>query len=451
MSTFLPVDEQMDLLEKGAAEIIRVEELRARLEQSRQTGVPLRVKAGFDPTAPDLHLGHTVLMRKLKHFQDLGHQVIFLVGDYTSLIGDPTGRNVTRKPLTREQIDANAKTYTGQVFQILDRDKTEVRFNSEWLGRLTFADIIRLASKFTVSQMLERAEFHARFQNEQPISLHELLYPLAQGYDSVALRCDVELGGTDQKFNLIAGRELQRDYGQPAQIVLMTPIIEGLDGVQKMSKSLNNAIGIHEPPQEMYGKLMSISDEMMSRYWTLLTDLRQSEIDRMKADIASGALHPMQAKKNLARTIVAGFHGEAAAQSAGQNWAKMFQQKSTGGALEQVNVAFDKVYIAPLAIPELGELDAALDSAAFAAMSKGRTSGGGVLASYSITKLIRELGLASATEATKLIKAGAVSINDIKQTSLYYVPEPGMPGPTATNPLRLTVRVGKRAKVAVIQ
>ena len=232
MSSFLPVDEQLDLLQKGAAEIIRVEELRTRLEKSRQTGVPLRVKAGFDPTAPDLHLGHTVLMRKLKHFQDLGHTVIFLVGDYTSLIGDPTGRNVTRKPLTREQIDQNAKTYTDQVFRILDREKTEVRFNSEWLGKLTFEDIIRLAAKFTVSQMLERAEFHARFQNEQPISLHELLYPLAQGYDSVALRCDVELGGTDQKFNLLAGRELQRDFGQEPQIVLMTPIIEGLDGVQ---------------------------------------------------------------------------------------------------------------------------------------------------------------------------------------------------------------------------
>src|SRR6202167_1478774 len=240
MSTFLPVDEQLDLLQKGAAEIIRVEDLRARLEKSRQTGVPLRVKAGFDPTAPHLPLGHTVLIRKLKHFQDLGHTVIFLVGDYTSLIGDPTGRNVTRKPLTREQIDENAKTYTIQVFRILDREKTEVRFNSEWLGKLTFEDIIRLAAKFTVSQMLERAEFHARFQNEQPTSLHELLSPLAQGYDSVALKADVELGGTDQKFNLIAGRELQRDFGQPPQIVLMTPIIEGLDGVQKMSNSLNN-------------------------------------------------------------------------------------------------------------------------------------------------------------------------------------------------------------------
>ncbi len=305
VTNFLPVDEQMDLLQKGAAEIIRVSELRERLENSRQTGVPLRVKAGFDPTAPDLHLGHTVLMRKLKHFQDLGHQVIFLVGDFTSLIGDPSGRSTTRKMLTREEINENAKTYTDQVFRILDRNKTEVRFNSEWLGTLGFEGMIRLAQKFTVSQMLERDEFHTRFQNEQPIALHEILYPLAMAYDSVALKADVELGGTDQKFNLLTGRELQRDYGQQPQIVLMTPILEGLDGVHKMSKSLNNAIGIHEPPQEMYGKLMSISDDLMWRYWTLLTDLRQSEIDQMQADVASGKLHPMEAKKLLARTIVA--------------------------------------------------------------------------------------------------------------------------------------------------
>ena len=272
--------------------------MRERLEKARQTGAPLRVKAGFDPTAPDLHLGHTVLMRKLKHFQDLGHQVIFLVGDFTSLIGDPSGRSTTRKVLTREEINENAKTYTDQVFRILDRNKTEVRFNSEWLGTLGFEGMIRLAQKFTVSQMLERDEFHTRFQNEQPIALHEILYPLAMAYDSVALKADVELGGTDQKFNLLTGRELQRDYGQPPQIVLMTPILEGLDGVQKMSKSLNNAIGIHEPPQEMYGKLMSISDELMWRYWTLLTDLRQSEIDQMQADVASGRLHPWKPRSS---------------------------------------------------------------------------------------------------------------------------------------------------------
>ena len=248
MHEFLPVEDQLDLLQKGAAEIIRVSDLRERLETSRLSGKPLRVKAGFDPTAPDLHLGHTVLMRKLKHFQDLGHQVIFLIGDFTSLIGDPSGRSATRKVLTREEIQENAKTYTDQVFRILDRAKTEIRFNSEWLGTLGFEGMIRLAQKFTVSQMLERDEFHTRFKNEQPIALHEILYPLAMAYDSVALEADVELGGTDQKFNLLTGRALQRDYGQQPQIVLMTPILEGLDGVQKMSKSLGNAIGINEPP-----------------------------------------------------------------------------------------------------------------------------------------------------------------------------------------------------------
>jgi tyrosyl-tRNA synthetase len=412
MANFLPVDEQLDLLQKGAAEIIRVSDLRERLEKSRQTGVPLRVKAGFDPTAPDLHLGHTVLMRKLKHFQDLGHQVIFLVGDFTSLIGDPTGRSVTRRPLSREEIEENAKTYTNQVFRILDREKTEVRFNSEWLDKLGFEGIIRLAARFTVSQMLERDDFHKRFQEEKPISLHEMLYPLAQGYDSVALKADVELGGTDQKFNLLIGRELQRHYDQPSQIVLMTPIIEGLDGVQKMSKSLNNAIGIHEPAQEMYGKLMSINDELMWRYWTLLTDLRQSEIDQMKAGVASGALHPMDVKKRLARTIVAGFHSEETAKAAEENWARQFQQKS-----DDVE-GLDEVQITP---EELGR-DA-----------EGRVR---------VSKLLTAAGLAaSASEADRKIKEGAVRVEGevVRQTHV-----------SLNGSARLTVRVGKKAKVVVI-
>src|SRR5580658_3184891 len=327
MSEFLPVDEQLDLLQKGAAEIIRIPDLRERLEDSRKTGRPLRVKAGFDPTAPDLHLGHTVLMRKLRHFQQLGHTVIFLVGDFPSLIGDPTGRNVTRKPLTREQIDENAETYKEQVFKILDAEKTEVRYNSEWLGKLGYEGTIRLASHFTVSQMIERDEFHKRFQAEQPIGLHELLYPLMQGYDSVALECDVELGGTDQRFNLGAGRELQRHYGQKPQIILMTPILEGLDGVQKMSKSLGNAIGINEPPAEMYGKLMSISDELMWKYFLFLTDLRLSEVEALKAEVAAGQLHPMDAKKDLAHSITTDFHSADAADDAAENWSKQFQQK----------------------------------------------------------------------------------------------------------------------------
>ncbi|MGA9242655.1 MAG: tyrosine--tRNA ligase [Silvibacterium sp.] len=413
MANFPPVDEQLDLLEKGAAEIIRVSDLRERLEKSRQTSVPLRVKAGFDPTAPDLHLGHTVVMRKLKHFQDLGHQVIFLIGDFTSLIGDPSGRSATRKVLTREEINENAKTYTDQVFRILNREKTEVRFNSEWLGALGFEGMIQLAQKFTVSQMLERDEFHTRFQNEQPISLHEILYPLAMAYDSVALKADVELGGTDQKFNLLTGRELQRDYGQQPQVVLMTPIIEGLDGVQKMSKSLNNAIGIHEPPQEMYGKLMSISDDLMWRYWTLLTDLRQSEIDAMQADVASGKLHPMEVKKRLARTVVDGFHSGEAARVADENWARQFQQKTDDvEGLEEVR----------LVASDLGhDLD-------------GRVR---------VSRLLTSIGLASsATEADRKVKEGAVRIDGevFKQSHL-----------TLNGVARLTVRVGKRAKVAVVE
>jgi len=393
---FAPVDQQLDYLKKGAAEIIRVSDLQERLESSRKNGKPLRVKAGFDPTAPDLHLGHTVLMRKLKHFQDLGHQVIFLIGDFTSLIGDPTGRSVTRKPLTSEEITQNAKTYTDQVFKILDREKTEVRFNSEWLSTLGFEGIIRLASRFTVSQMLEREEFHRRFNNEQPISLHEMLYPLSQGYDSVALRADVELGGTDQKFNLLIGRELQRYYDQPSQIVLMTPIIEGLDGVQKMSKSLNNAIGIHEPAGEMYGKLMSISDELMWKYWTLLTDLRGSEIVAMQEQVRDGALHPMQAKKNLAWTITNDFHSKEEADSAAESWAKMFQQRGVSEDVPVVPIPLDDPALVDYEHPAT-----ALEGPPFLVIR--------------IARLLQIAGLAASTgEATRKIAENAVSINGQK-------------------------------------
>ena len=277
--SFRPVDEQLAYLRKGSVEIIRESDLRERLEKSLQSGKPLRIKAGFDPTAPDLHLGHTVLIRKLKHFQDLGHTVIFLIGDGTGLIGDPTGRNATRPPLTRGQLDANAETYKAQVFKILDQQKTEVRYNTEWLCKLDFEAFVRLAAKFTVSQMLEREDFHKRFQEEKPISVHELLYPMMQGYDSVALECDVELGGTDQKFNLLMGRKLQQDYGFPPQIVLTMPLLEGLDGERKMSKSYGNYVGITETAQEMFGKLMSISDALMWRYYELLTDLTIAEIE----------------------------------------------------------------------------------------------------------------------------------------------------------------------------
>ena len=415
---FAPVDEQLEYLQKGTAEIIRLSDLRTRLEQSRATGRPLRIKAGFDPTAPDLHLGHTVLIRKLKHFQDLGHTVIFLIGDFTSLIGDPTGRSVTRKALTREDIDKNSQTYTNQVFKILDREKTEVRYNSEWLGKLGFEGIIRLAAKFTVSQMLERDEFHKRFQAEQPISLHEMLYPLVQGYDSVMLDADVELGGTDQKFNLLVGRELQRQAGTPAQIVLMMPIIEGLDGVQKMSKSLGNAIGIHEPPQEMYGKLMSISDDLMWRYWTLLTDLRPSEIEAMKNDVASGALHPMEAKKRLARTITSGFHSEAAAQQADEDWAKRVQERvvteETTLRIEDVRV-LDVTTLLGFPEPFVVNLPKVLVA----------------------SKLI-----GSRTEAERQIKGPGVEINGKTRKQVLVGLE--------ILPARLAIRVGKRARIVII-
>ncbi|MHB1674525.1 MAG: tyrosine--tRNA ligase [Acidobacteriaceae bacterium] len=429
---FAPVDEQLEYLQKGTAEIIHVADLRTRLEQSRATGRPLRIKAGFDPTAPDLHLGHTVLIRKLKHFQDLGHTVIFLIGDFTSLIGDPTGRSVTRKPLTREEIDKNSQTYTDQVFKILDREKTEVRYNSEWLGKLGFEGIIRLAAKFTVSQMLERDEFHKRFQAEQPISLHEMLYPLAQGYDSVMLDADVELGGTDQRFNLLVGRELQRQAGTPAQIVLMMPIIEGLDGVQKMSKSLGNAIGVHEPPQEMYGKLMSISDDLMWRYWTLLTDLRPHEIEAMKNDVASGALHPMEAKKRLARTITADFHSQAAALQADENWAKQFQRDEMPADAEIVRLPRDRYFPS---MPELQE-----------SLRIPLRTGPGIshLLPVPVAKLIFDCGLAeSRTDAERKMKQGAVKINGQTWKETYWMVD----GYYA----HLEIRVGKRAKIAVIE
>ena len=416
MREFLAVEEQMDLLLKGAAEVIRVADLRERLEEGRRTGRPLRVKAGFDPTAPDLHLGHTVLMRKLRHFQQLGHQVIFLVGDFTSLIGDPTGRNVTRKPLTREQIGENAKTYTQQAFKILDESATEVRYNSEWLGTLGYEGTIRLASHFTVSQMLERDEFSKRFQAEQPIGLHEVLYPLMQGYDSVALECDVELGGTDQKFNLLGGRELQRQYGQRPQIVLMTPILEGLDGVQKMSKSLGNAIGINEAPGEMYGKLMSISDELMWKYWIFLTDLKQSEVEAMRAEVAAGGLHPMEAKKRLARAIVGDFHGPAAAAGADENWARMFQLKGASEDMEEVAVSYTDIAGSDQKDPEALEVR--------------------------VPKLLVKIGLAaSGAEANRKIIEKAVRVEGrVQDTPVFYT----------KLPVRLTVRLGKRAKVAVI-
>jgi tyrosyl-tRNA synthetase len=309
------IEQQLTYLKKGLAELIREEDLRERLAASAASGRPLRVKAGFDPTAPDLHLGHTVLLRKMKHFQDLGHTVIFLIGDMTGLIGDPTGRNITRPPMTRDEIAANAETYKAQVFKILDPERTEVRFNSEWLGRLHWEDMVRLCGKYTVARLLERDDFSKRFKNEVPISVHELLYPLAQGYDSVALKCDVEMGGTDQKFNLLVGRELQRDYGQPSQIVATVPILEGLDGVEKMSKSKGNYVGINEPPADMFRKVMNMNDALVWRYYDLLTDLSLEEVAHIRA-----SQDALAAKLELAKRIVAEFHSPAEADRVASNW-----------------------------------------------------------------------------------------------------------------------------------
>jgi tyrosyl-tRNA synthetase len=397
MANFPPVDEQLAYIKKGAAEIIHEGELRQRLENSLKTGKPLKVKAGFDPTAPDLHVGHTVLMRKLKHFQDLGHTVIFLIGDFTGMIGDPSGRSVTRPPLTRADVERNAETYKTQVFKILDRERTVIDFNSRWFSKMSAEDFIRLCARFTVSQMLEREEFHKRFHEEKPIHIHELLYSICQGYDSVALEADVELGGTDQKFNLLIGRTLQKDYGQQSQIVLTMPILEGTDGVQKMSKSYGNYIGINEPPQEIYGKVMSISDELMWRYYELLTDVKADEIEQMKA-----GMHPMQAKKNLAAQIVNDFHGEEAARQAADNWAKQFQKGSAPEDLKLVPVSLLAVNTAEVTSPELYQPIPDQEVLRLA---------GNKLRWIRLDKLLFEAKLASSkTEAARKIREGAVRI-----------------------------------------
>jgi tyrosyl-tRNA synthetase len=435
MANFPPVDEQLAYIKKGAAEIIHERELRERLENSLKTGKPLRVKAGFDPTAPDLHVGHTVLIRKLKHFQDLGHTVIFLIGDFTGMIGDPTGRNATRPPLTRTDVERNAETYKAQVFKILDPQKTVVDFNSRWFSPMSAEDFIRLCAKFTVSQMLEREEFHKRFQEEKPIHIHELLYSICQGYDSVALEADVELGGTDQKFNLHMGRTLQKDYGQPSQIILTMPILEGTDGVQKMSKSYGNYIGINEPPQEIYGKVMSISDELMWRYYELLTDVKVPEIEQMKADAAAGKQHPMQIKKALARRIVQDFHGEEAAKAADENWAKQFQKDEVPEDVERTVLWLTKEQ-------DKYELKV-VDYSAVRPDFPANDLLGPSIPFVRLDKMVHLAGLAdSATDGQRKIKQGAVRINGEVQTQLTVI--------VTKVPMEFVVRIGKRIKRVLI-
>jgi tyrosyl-tRNA synthetase len=335
------VEEQLAYLTKGCVDVIPADELKTKLERSMSNGRPLVIKVGFDPSAPDLHLGHTVVIRKMRHFQQLGHTVIFLIGDFTGLIGDPTGKKSTRPQLSEEQIRANAATYERQIYKLLDRDKTIIDFNSRWLGALSSADWIRLAAKVTVAQMLERDDFKKRYESQQPISLHEFLYPLAQGYDSVALEVDVELGGTDQLFNLLVGRNLMREHGQEAQVVMTLPLLEGLDGVEKMSKSLDNYVAVEDEPFEMFGKLMSISDELMWRYWLLLTDRSEAEIDGERQRVAAGDRHPMEVKKELARSVVAEFHTPDAADAAQIEFERVFSSRRLPQDIPDINVDVD--------------------------------------------------------------------------------------------------------------
>lgn len=332
------VEEQFEYLKKGCVDIIRENELKAKLSRSIKEKKPLRVKTGFDPTAPDIHVGHTVLIRKMKHFQDMGHDVIFLIGDFTGLIGDPSGQSVTRPPMTREQIKKNAETYKTQIFKILDPEKTIIDFNSRWLGKLTSFDIINLIAKYTVARILERDDFSKRLKNGQPISSHELLYPLMQAYDSVALEGDVELGGTDQKFNLLVGRDIQREYNQETQIVMTMPLLEGLDGVEKMSKSLSNYIGITEPPNEIFGKVMSISDPLMFRYYELLTDISASQVSQWQRDIRDNTINPRDLKSQLAEMIVRDFWSEDDAKKAAQEFDRIFKQKEQPENMQEIEL-----------------------------------------------------------------------------------------------------------------
>jgi len=395
----LTIDEQIKLIQRGTVDVISIADLAEKLKKSSQTGVPLKVKAGFDPTAPDLHLGHTVLIQKMKHFQDLGHRICFLIGDFTGMIGDPTGKSETRKPLTREDVARNAETYKQQVFKILDPVKTEVVFNSSWLDKLSSQDFIRLASQLTVARMLEREDFKVRFENERPISIHEFLYPLIQGYDSVALEADVELGGTDQRFNLLMGRDLQRAWGQEPQVVITMPLLEGLDGVNKMSKSLGNYIGITESADDIYGKTLSLSDQLMFRYYELLSDRSSEEIEQLRDGIEKERLHPKAVKQQLARELTARFYDEQTAIRAEENFERVFKQKDL-----------------PDEIPEL-------------TMAAGQEP-------IWLARLLTEAGLVKGTgEARRMIQQNAVQVNGEKITDVETtVPVTG----------EVLLRVGKR-------
>ena len=396
----MTIDEQLAYLRQGTLEIIREEDLRAKLERSAQSGKPLRIKLGADPTAPDIHLGHTVVIRRLRAFQELGHTVVFLIGDFTGLIGDPSGKSATRPQLSREEIAANAETYKAQIFKLLDPLKTEIRFNSEWMDKLGSAGFIRLASHITVRQILERDDFQKRLAEERPIALHELLYPLVQGYDSVALQADVELGGSDQKFNLLVGRNLQREYEQEAQVCIITPLLEGTDGAQKMSKSLGNYIGVNEAPAEMFGKVMSISDDLMWRYYELCTNLRPQEIADLRAAADSKDRNPRDIKVELAKRIIADFHSQAEADAAEEEFNRVFRNKQAPDEIEERSLAAGK---------------------------------------WKLPRLLTETGLAaSMAEARRLIEQGGVSIDGERLTRVDYEMDLSAGGRS------LLIQVGKR-------
>lgn len=395
--------EQFRLISHGVADLLPEDEFKKKLEKSVATNTPLIVKLGLDPTAPDIHLGHTVVLRKLKLFQDFGHKVIILIGDFTARIGDPTGKSVTRPPLTEEQVITNAKTYQEQIFKVLDPEKTEVRFNSEWLSKLDFADVLKLASKYTVARMLERDDFHKRYTEGRPISIHEFMYPLMQGYDSIALKADVEFGGTDQTFNLLMGRHLQGEEGMPEQTIITMPILEGLDGVQKMSKSLGNYIGISEAPSEMYGKAMSIPDELMMRYFMLVTDMSIEEQEQLSKDLESGAAHPRDVKMKLAHTIVRLYHGEEAANFGQDEFVRVFQKHAMPTDIPEYKMAITEE---PVFVPQL----------------------------------LSDAGLtASNGEARRSIKAGAFKIDGEKCNEEHIVLKDGM-----------VLQVGKRKFIKIV-
>jgi tyrosyl-tRNA synthetase len=427
---FRPVEEQLAYLKKGVAEVIPEEELKAKLANSVKTGKPLRVYLGVDPTAPDIHLGHTVVLRKLKHFQDMGHTAIFLIGDFSAMIGDPTGQSETRPPLSREQVEVNAKTYLAQVYKILDPEKTEVRYNSEWLGKMSSYDVVRLCGHYRLARMLEREDFRSRLENNLPIAVHELLYPLLTAYDAVTLQSDVELGATEQKFNILVHREIQREYGLSPQVVVTMPILVGLDGQRKMSKSLGNYVGITEVPGEMFGKMMSIPDELMWSYYELVTDRSPQEIEALKGQVASGGIHPMDVKMRLAEEVVGGFHGGDAGRKAAENFQRVFRDRKAPSEMEEIRMKRVPGGL-EITFPKIRD-DAKQVSLA---LPGGIVKWSKILASFE--------GIASTSVAERLIKQGGLEINgNIVQDPACKL--------NVDQPESYSVRVGKKKFLRIV-